>query len=139
VQKSLAGSLVILLVVLSAATAPSAPAPEAASRLAASAPGSGAQAAAKDKEQVRSVSGIVHDQGDSPLADAIVYLKNTRSLAVKTYITDKEGGYRFHALSPNVDYELYAEYNGRRSSTKTVSSFDDRSQIIVNLKIDVKK
>jgi len=98
-----------------------------------------ARSAAKDKEQVRSVSGIVQDKSDSPLGDAVVYLKNTKTLAVKTYITDKEGGYRFHALSPNVDYELYAEYNRQRSATKTVSAFDSRSQVIINLRIDVKK
>ena len=72
---------------------------------------------------------------DAPRASAIVYPKNTKTLAVKTYIADKEGMYRFNALSSNVDYEVYAEHDGKKSDTKTLSSFDSRKQATINLKI----
>ena len=39
-----------------------------------------------------------------------MYLANTRTRAVKTFIVGKDGMYRFPALSPNVDYEVYAQY-----------------------------
>lgn len=93
-------------------------------------------AAVSDKEpQVRTLSGQVMNQQDKPLAEAIVYLKNTKTMAVKTFIAGKDGLYRFNALSPNVDYEVYAEHNGKKSDTKTLSSFDSRKTANINLKI----
>ena len=88
-----------------------------------------------DQQQARSLQGQVTDDADAPLAQAIVYLKNTRTLAVKTYIADKTGHYNFNALSPNVDYEVYAEHNGKKSDTKTLSSFDSRKSATINLKV----
>jgi len=85
--------------------------------------------------RTKSVSGQVLGSSNQPLPNAIVYLKNTKTLAVKTFIAQNDGGYRFHALSPNVDYELYAEYNGQRSDNKTISQFDSRSQLTIQLKI----
>lgn len=90
--------------------------------------------AQKDQE-ARSVSGKVLSAQDQPLAKAVVHLKNTKTLVIKTYITEPDGGYRFSALSPNVDYEIYAEKDGAHSDTKTLSSFDSRKQLTVTLKI----
>src|SRR5579864_9305509 len=59
-------------------------------------------------QRLRNLSGHVLDRQDNPLSRAIVYLKNTKTLAVKTYISDADGTYRFPALSPNIDYEIYA-------------------------------
>jgi hypothetical protein len=89
----------------------------------------------KEKQQGRLLYGKVLDQQDNPVAGAIVYLTNTRTHAVKTYIVSEEGTYRFPGLS-TVDYEVYAQYNGRKSDTKSVSQFDDRSQVYVDLKIN---
>ncbi len=89
-----------------------------------------------DKEpQVRVLTGQVIDQRDQPVAGAIVYLKNTKTMAVKTFIVGQDGNYRFSALSPNVDYEVHAEHNGKKSDTKTLSSFDSRQTAYINLKI----
>ena len=89
----------------------------------------------KDKSAGRLLSGKVFDQKDNPLANAIVYLTNTRTRAVKTYIVGQDGSYRFPALSNAVDYEVYAQYNGRKSDTKSVSQFDDRPQVYIDLRI----
>jgi len=86
--------------------------------------------------QLRSVNGRVTGSGDAPLKDAIVYIKNTRTLAVKTYIADDAGKYQFNALMPSVDYEIFAESNGKKSDTRTLSSFDSRKDVTINLKID---
>lgn len=80
--------------------------------------------------------GKVLDVDDNPLPDAVVYVTNTRSRAVKTYIVGKDGGYRFPALTSAVDYEVYAQFNGHKSDTKSVSQFDDRSQVYLVLKIN---
>jgi hypothetical protein len=88
----------------------------------------------KDKAQGRLLYGKVLDQQDNPVAGAIVYLTNTRTHAVKTYIVSQEGTYRFPGLS-TVDYEVYAQFNGHKSDTKSVSQFDDRPQVYIDLRI----
>ena len=57
------------------------------------------------------------------------------TMAVKTFIVGQDGSYRFNALSPNVDYEVHAERNGKKSDAKTLSSFDSRKTAYINLKI----
>lgn len=92
-----------------------------------------------EKERVKNVTGTVVDKSDAPLSGAVVYLKNTKTLAVKSFISNDAGEFRFNALSPNNDYELYAEFNGARSGNKTISSFDGRMNVTLVLKVDVKK
>jgi hypothetical protein len=89
----------------------------------------------KDKSAGRLLFGKVLDPQDNPLPDAVVYLTNTRTRAVKTYIVNADGTYRFPALSGATDYEVYAQYKGRKSETKSLSQFDDRSQVYIDLKI----
>jgi hypothetical protein len=98
-------------------------------------------AAAKDKDKPaagRMLVGKVLDRQDNPVVDAVVYLADTRDHSVKTYIVSTDGAYHFPELSPNVDYEVYAQYKGLKSDTKTVSQFDDRKQVNIVLRIDTK-
>ncbi len=90
----------------------------------------------KDRSSGRLLFGKVLDPQDNPLADSIVYLTNTRTRAVKTYIVGKDGTYRFPALSTAIDYEVYAQYKGLKSETKSVSQFDDRSQVYLDLRVN---
>jgi len=90
------------------------------------------------KDKTRLLTGKVLDGGDNPLPNAVVYLTNTHTRAVKTYIVGADGAYRFPALQPTIDYEVYAQYNNRKSGTKTVSQFDDRTQVYISLKINAK-
>ena len=92
----------------------------------------------KNKDETRNVVGQVLTKSDTPIAEAIVYLKNTKTLTIKSFITEKDGGYRFHGLSPNIDYEIYADYQGQKSPTKTISSFDNRTNVTLNLRIEGK-
>jgi len=97
---------------------------------------SGAASDKKDKPVGRLLYGKVLDAQDNPVPDAVVYVTNTRTRAVKTYIVGPDGTYRFPALSTAVDYEIYAQYKGRKSDTKSVGQFDDRPQVYLNLKVD---
>ena len=89
----------------------------------------------KNKNAGRLLHGKVLDGQDNPLVNAVVYLTNTRTRTVKTYIVSQDGTYRFPALSSAVDYEVYAQYNGHKSNTKSVSQFDDRSEVYIDLRI----
>ena len=97
-------------------------------------------ASGKDKssDSGRLLTGRVVDKQDAPLPSSVVYLANTRTRAVKTFIVGADGMYRFPALSPNVDYEVYAQFKDHKSDTKTVSQFDTRPTVNINLKIDTK-
>jgi hypothetical protein len=85
--------------------------------------------------EARTLVGHVLNDREQPLPKAIVYLKNTKNLAIKTYISEPDGTFRFSGLTPNIDYEVYAEHEGARSDTKTLSGFDSRKQVNVTLKI----
>ncbi len=93
----------------------------------------------KRESQLRTVRGEVVDKQDNPVVSGIVYLKNMRTQSVKTYITDDAGNYRFSGLDPNVDYEIHAEHGDLESAKRTISSFDSRKEIVINLKVDRKK
>jgi hypothetical protein len=87
----------------------------------------------------RSVSGEVTGPDDVAIDGAVVQLKNTKTLDIRSFITQDHGSYRFNGLSSDIDYELRADYNGMSSSTKTLSSFDDRKAATINLKLSPKK
>jgi len=93
----------------------------------------------KREAQLRTVRGVVSDKSESPLSGSVVFLKNVRTNSVRSSYTDDTGSYRFSGLDPNADYELHAEKEGAKSPTRTVSSFDSRKDIVLNLKIDKKK
>jgi len=93
-------------------------------------------AGAAAQAQSRSLTGKVLENGDHGIAKAIVYLKNTKTLVIKTYIADEDGGFHFPGLSQSIDYELYAESGGKRSDVKTVSSYDSHPKLNINLRID---
>jgi hypothetical protein len=94
-----------------------------------------AQSRKKGDEDGRTVQGVVSGADDAGIVGAVVYLKNTKTLQVRSFITQQGGSYFFHGLSPDVDYELRAENKGVSSPTKTLSSFDTRKAASLNLKI----
>ncbi len=102
-------------------------------------PRASAQRGGREQEAtVRSVQGTVTGPDGNPVEGAVVHLKNTRTLQIRSYITKKEGAYSFHGLSTNVDYELRAEHQGASSDVKTLSVFDSRRTAVINLKLNKK-
>ena len=83
----------------------------------------------------KSVSGIVTDAGGNPVPGAIVQLKNTKTLQVRSFIAKDMGEYYFQGLSTDVDYELKADANGKSSAVKTLSSFDSHPEARLNLQL----
>ena len=89
----------------------------------------------KGADQTRSVQGSVTSPEDKAEKGAVVYLKNLKTLQIRSFVTKEDGTYYFHGLSPDIDYELRAESRGAASPTKTLSSFDSRKDAVVNLKL----
>ncbi|HKO19598.1 MAG TPA: carboxypeptidase-like regulatory domain-containing protein [Acidobacteriaceae bacterium] len=85
---------------------------------------------------MRTVQGRILDKGGAALKGATVFLKDGHTLAVRSYIAGDDGGYHFAQLSPNTDYQLWAESDGKKSGVKTISSFDSKQQVTIDLKID---
>jgi hypothetical protein len=93
----------------------------------------------KGEAALRTIHGTVVDKNENPVPSSVVYLLNVKTQAVKTYIADDAGAYRFSGLDPNVDYEVHAEHDDMTSPNRTVSSFDSRHDIEVILKLSRKK
>jgi len=90
-------------------------------------------------QAVRVVQGTVQNSRDQPQANAVVYLQDQKTLEVRTFITEADGHYRFGQLNSDVDYQLWAEYKGHKSKTRSISSFDSKKQLNFDLKIDTAK
>lgn len=96
----------------------------------------GVPAAAQKRGPVsRTVQGKVMDGDGTVLKGAVVYLKDDKTLAVKSFIVDDDGAYRFGQLSQATDYELWAELDGKKSKTRAISSFDNNNDFVINLKV----
>ena len=76
-------------------------------------------------------------QGQRHVSGAIVYLKDSKSSSIKSFVSDDAGKFRFVQLSPNTDYEIWAESNTVRSKSREISSFDNENKFYFVLKINV--
>jgi hypothetical protein len=83
----------------------------------------------------KSVSGVVTDAGGTPVPGAVVQLKNTKTLQVRSFIAKEMGEYYFQGLATDVDYELKADFNGKSSATRQLSSFDSHAEAKINLQL----
>jgi hypothetical protein len=89
--------------------------------------------------QLRTVAGQIVDKDENPIAEAVIYLENMSTKSVQSHISDDRGNYEYSGLDPNVDYQIYAEHDGMTSATHTISSFDSRLTVNLEIKVDRKK
>jgi len=94
-----------------------------------------AAAAPNAAGQGRSVRGMVTDQDGEPMRGAVVKIKNTFTLQVRSYITQSDGEYRFHGLHRDTDYEVKARYRGEASKTKRLNWYDARTEARIDFKL----
>jgi hypothetical protein len=89
----------------------------------------------KESASTRSVQGVVQDGSENAIEGAVVQLKDTKSLQIRSFITKSDGTYHFHGLSRDIDYEIKADHAGKSSDSRRLSTFDSRNQAVLNLKI----
>ena len=84
---------------------------------------------------MRTVSGTVLNAASEPVSSATVFLKNEKTKTIRSYESTADGHFHFAQVDMSVDYDLWAEKNGKKSATKIVSSWDDRKEFVAELKL----
>jgi hypothetical protein len=90
---------------------------------------------ASAQTQFRSLSGTVTDAQHEPLRGAVVEVENLGDQDVQSFLTDKSGHYNFKRLDGNTDYSFWATYRSHRSRSRTISKFNSKTGMVVNLAI----
>src|SRR5215471_10353561 len=85
----------------------------------------------------KNVHGIVQDLRGKPLAGARVFIRDLKTKIVRTLESDQNGEYKVFGLTPTEDYELHAEFKGKESEKKFVSSFLNREDNVLSFQLDV--
>ena len=83
----------------------------------------------------RTVSGTVLSDGSDPVVGAVVFLKNQKTKAIRSYTSTADGHFHFAQIDMSDDFDLWAEKDGHKSAVKTVSSWDARKEFVSDLKI----
>ena len=89
--------------------------------------------------KLRMIEGLVSSKEGVPIQGAVVYLQDSKSLTVKSYLSDVQGRFHFQQLSMSADFDLWAELNGKRSKTKSISQFNSKPNLKFKLKLPVSK
>ncbi|MEO8131651.1 MAG: carboxypeptidase-like regulatory domain-containing protein [Bryobacteraceae bacterium] len=86
----------------------------------------------------RNLQGAVTNEAGDLVDGAVVSLKNLKSGSERSFITKKDGIYRFEKLLMDADYEMMAKYKGAASDIKKLSMYDSRKRAVRNFVIPKK-
>jgi hypothetical protein len=92
---------------------------------------------APPQSELRSVDGVVTDKTGNALPGAVVEVENMATLWMSSYITAKDGHYRFAGLWTTVDYVLKAHYRNHWSKPRTLSKFSSKEHSTIDLVIPI--
>lgn len=93
-----------------------------------------------DKSKLRDLRGVVKDDADSPVENAIVALKNMKTGRVQSFTTKQDGSYLFYDLNIDLDYELTARADKAVAPvTKRLTKYDTRKKPTLNFELSLKK
>ena len=99
----------------------------------------GTLAVAAQEIKLRTVHGKVVDEDNRAVASAIVYLRDERTNSVRTYITDSSGRYRFSWHGQYDDYDVEAQSKNFHSHRHTISQWNTRGDMVIDLRLDKKQ
>ena len=83
----------------------------------------------------RVVTGAVVDANSVPVAGATVFLRDVKSKNIRSYTSVERGRFRFASVNMAEEHELWAEKGGKKSAVKTISPWEARKEIEVELKL----
>lgn len=83
----------------------------------------------------RNIIGRVFDDHGKPVVEATVFLKNLKTRSLRSFSSTADGTYQFVQIGMVDDYEIWAEKGDRKGAVRTVSSFDSRKQLTIDLKL----
>jgi Carboxypeptidase regulatory-like domain len=83
----------------------------------------------------RTIEGAVLSATGTPVPGAVVLIKDSKTLQVRSYVAQQDGKYHFYGLSTGSNYQLRGQAQGLTSKTKTVSVFDSHRTVVLNLKL----
>lgn len=98
----------------------------------------GGKAPSEEDPHGRNLQGAVTSEDGTFLEGAVVSLKNLKSGKERSFITKKDGVYRFESLRMDADYEMLAKFQGAASEMKKLSMYDNRKQAVRNFLIPKK-
>lgn len=79
--------------------------------------------------------GTVVRKSGAPADGIVVYLQDTKTMVIRSYVTNGGGHFHFNQISPDTDYDVWAELNKERSKKKTVSMFSSHLKFNFKLKL----
>jgi Carboxypeptidase regulatory-like domain len=83
----------------------------------------------------KTVVGQVFDAQDNAIAGAAVEMKNLTTGQTSATYAGPNGHFTFTDLKLTQDYQFQAHYKGHVSEMRKVSSWDERTHLVVNLHI----
>ena len=66
---------------------------------------------------------------------AVVQIENLTTLEVRSYITQRDGKYHFAELRTNVDYQVWAQRDDKRSSKKILNKYNSARRPVIDLEL----
>ena len=88
-------------------------------------------------QQPKNITGQVSDLRGRPLTGANVFVRNVDTGVVRIHRTDDRGIYAVYGLPPDVDFEVYAEFEGEESEKRVISRFLNREDSVLNFEMYV--
>ncbi len=95
-----------------------------------------ASATNPETDSKKRLEGRVLSNTDQAQPGAIVYLKNSVNEQGKGSVSGSDGSYRFDGLAAGAEYQLWAEYKGKRSPTRNFRFADTKEPLSYTLKVD---
>lgn len=83
---------------------------------------------------MRVVRGYVLDANSAASTGATVFLRDLKTKSIRSYTTAADGKFQFTQVDMAEDHELWAEKDGKKSATKTISSWDERKDFVCELR-----
>jgi hypothetical protein len=84
---------------------------------------------------IRTVSGTVLNAASQAVPGATVFLQNDKTKTIRSFDSTPDGHFHFSQVDMSTDFDLWAEKDGKKSATKTVSSWDARKDFVSDLKL----